>query len=304
MDPGLTFGFVGRMIGVLRGVGLVAPEDNQKRIDGQLPILQELAAQLEEDLADPDSLPHPGLRRAVKNYRRHIEKDRTEISIPQLHAYGLIVRNHLDAVQKQERGNMYPLDGGPLATAISLLDLNDLLIQATKEGRDLYDDADRGKFNTEEFDRFRKLELELLDKAEENGRVMAPETIELLREVVKAGGKGPKPERTGQLSAFFFRNFSMALVGAGSLAAAGSVMVQTLPAVALACCAFLIGGAFKKSKAGNAVLDVLASKIDQTFGGFVLENEDLLRKIAADRPGYQWIHSMLDWVKNTDKKDT
>jgi len=302
-SPGLRFALVERLIKFVHGDSPGKAGDDLVRVRDQLPLLRTLAGKLLRSL-ERSEVPRESLIEALTDYRDLVAREVDDVSINQLYALSIIFRNELHEVQNPEPGaNIHSLSGSELATANSLMDINDVFLLGTVEGRSLFEDAETSDLLPGEGSSYRALELKLLDRLAEHGSVMDAADLELLRKAVLAGGKGPRPDRSGPLAISSFRNAVVVVAGTAVLGGIGyGVYLAPLAAAIISFAAGVIGTqGMRNSKAGEALSKKLTELVDRSTVDFLSDNEELLRQIAGERKHYRWLHSLLDWAATNRK---
>jgi hypothetical protein len=294
---GLKFGFLDKMLRVLRGQGLGSDLDDQARITSQLPILLQLVVKLQKRFAETDT-PHSAVCDSLANLKITLQKNNlVQIGVTELFSQILIFRDELDQAQNPAQGiNAPPLTGSDLASAKSIATIGDLIVLGTEEGQKLFADAEQSDLDAGEFDKYRALELELLDLIAADGRIMEPQELALLKQVLLAGNRGPVPRRAMVLAQGSFQNFINELVLGGLIGT--TLLFVVINPMAVAGLAFvaklLAGDVIKESDAGKAIKEIAKREINDHTAIFVLKHEKLIRDIAAKRRSFQPLLELLD----------
>ena len=301
-QPSLRFAFVDGLVRLWRGLGLGSADDDQKRIQSQLPILKELVGRLKARL-ERNEIPQIELLEALSQlYSLLNRKDLAEIGVTELFSRTLTFRDQLaEAVKKLPDGNVYELAGEDKASAKSIVTVSDLIVLATDEGRKLFDDAETSDLDVGEFEKIRALEMELLDRIGESGHVMDSDELALLKAVLVAGNRGPIPKRATHLASGSMRNLVIVLTAVGFV---GSVGLYAGPGLLIGG-GFLIklvfGEAIKKSHVGGWINERLAELIDKTTVDHIISKRDLLRQIAKGRRGLEFVEDMIAWAEKNQR---
>jgi hypothetical protein len=300
---GLKFGIVNKLIRLVRYSGLASDETNLERIQGQLPLLRRLVRKLERRLSEGE-MPRDDLVESLSALSKVLDRnDLDAIGVAELYANTLVFRDQLAEAQAPAAGaNVFPFEGPDLSSAKSIVTISDMIVQATPEGRELFDDAENSDLDAGEFEKYRQLELELLDRIAADGRIMDGEELALLKNILVAGNRGPVPRKTMHLSAGSMRNVVNTLTGAGIVGAIGYVLISNpVSAIAVGFFARLfLGEGIKQSVVGKTVNGFITDRIDRSMVDFFLENRELLEEISKDRRGYDWTREILQKIKERD----
>lgn len=304
---GLQFELREGLIGLARGLGLSSPKDDQSRIQQQLPILIELVKKLEVRI-ERSELPRDNLLWAITNLRETVTRNTENIGATELFSATTIFRHQLAAAKEPIAGsNVFSLDGPDLAWSQSVALISDMIVLATEEGRKLFDDADRAETDAGELDHYRKLEIELLDIIAENGQIMEPEAIRLLKQVILIGNLPPNPNRTSYLSWSSMRNAMLVISAVGVVGSVAYTLAAASPILAVvALVTFvgktLFGEGIKKSKPGEIINSAITDQINDLTVKSIQAIRPKLREIAGNRPSYQWLRDLWDWADEQEKK--
>ena len=311
-SSGLQFEWRDGLVRLARGLGLSSPKDDQRRIEAQLPVLLELVTKLEARITHGD-VPRPeALVWAVTNLKKTIaRKDHASIGATELFTATAILRSLIEQARTPAMGtNLFALDGPDLALSQSIALTSDMIVLATEEGRKLFDDADRAETDAGGLDLYRELEKQLFAIIAANGNVMESDTVELLGKVLLLDKNSPHPKRLAHLSAGSVRNAVLvtsivSLAGAIGYALVSVTATSAMAAAAMAYIGKLVfGEGFKKSKLGELSNHTITNAINKMTARMIMDNRELLRKIAGDRPSYKSLRDLLDWVDEEQKKKT
>jgi hypothetical protein len=302
--PGLQFGWLNRMIRLVRGLGLANPQDDQKRIGEQLSILKKLVGRLKTKLIQTET-PCDGLQQATDDLFELLNRGNgVEVGVSELHGLTLVFRAELYEQQNPPFGrNTLPLSGSELATAESIATISDLIVLATEEGRKLFDDADRSANDAGGMEYYTELELRLLDILSEDGTIIEPESLQLIKSFLLAKGRGPYQIRTAHLADGSMLNATMVVAGVGVIGAIGYGLVA-VPIVGIAAAylgKLVLGEGIKKSALGVAFNENVTKQIDRATVEKIWANRDLIRQIAGNRPSHKWLLGILDWAERNKK---
>jgi hypothetical protein len=297
---GLRFAVVNKLIRLVRYSGLGSDKANLERIQGQLPLLRRLVRKLERRLCEGE-MPRDGLVDSLSALSNVLDRNQLDaVGVAELYANTLVFRDQLAEAQTPATGaNVFPFEGADLSSAKSIVTISDMIVQATPEGRELFDDAEKSDLDAGEFEKYRELELELLDRIAADGHIMDAEELALLKNILIAGNRGPVPRKTMHLSSGSMRNIVNTLTGAGVVGAIGYVVIANpIGAIAVGFFARLfLGEGIKQSVVGKTVNGFITDRIDRSMVDFFLNNRDLLEEISKDRRGYDWTREILEKIK-------
>lgn len=297
---GLQFEVRNKLIELSHKLGLAGPNDDIDRIRKQLPILLQLVEKLEGQLCDGE-MPRDSLLESLRELGASIRQGMERgIDATELFTRTLIFRGQLHEAQHPQPGvNVYPFTGGDLATAKSIATISDMIVLATEAGRDLFDAADRAETDAGELERYRKLELELLDIIAADGAIMEKATVALLKQVILLGNRGPLPARAAFLSAGSTRNALVVITGFGVVSGIvlGAVPLSTL-AVGGIVAGFIVktlfGQSIKDSVVGRTFNKEIVKLMDRHAYDFVYQHREKLKQVAGDRPSYRWLKDLVE----------
>lgn len=249
---------------------------------------------------------------AVTNLRETIaRKDHASIGATELFTATAILRSQIEQARTPAIGtNLFALDGPDLALSQSIALTSDIVVLATEEGRKLFDDADRVETDAGELDRYRELEKQLFTIIAANGNVMEADTVELLGKVLLLDRNSPHPKRLAHLSVGSVRNAILVTSIVSLTGAIGYALVAVTASSAMAAAAMayigklVFGEGFKKSKLGELSNLTITNAINKMTAQVIIDNRELLRRIAGDRPSYKSLRDLLDWVDEEEKKKT
>lgn len=305
---GLQFVLVNKLITLSRGLGLSSDSDDQIRINAQIPILRELVTVLEAKLTE-DGNKHTELMNSLRRIKSILERrNKNDIGVTELFTATMVFSEQVASAANPPFGiNFPPFSGPDVATAKSIANISNLIVLGTEEGRKLFDDADRQVSDAGENSKYKIYELQLLDLIAQNGSVIDSETIDLLRKAAAASDLSVTPLRSRFLSSSSVRSAILVVSATGVTGAIGYALIEA-PLASAAMGTFfayvgklVLGESFKKSKPGEIINITIRNAINRQVSQFVLDNTNLLRQVASDRPSYQWLRDLLDWVAELQK---
>jgi hypothetical protein len=213
-----------------------------------------------------------------------------------------------------------PLEDAAQEALDSVLTLHGPLILATKEGRELLDDADRMRLTRDEQIMLRVDAQAVATALKNSPDLIEPHAAALAEEAAEMIGEGPHPERGTVFGLATARNVTTVLVSAGTLAAlipAAGAMAGFIGAAAAAGVAWVGYEGLKKSRRFHSATSALGARFDQLhdigeaqvlqrlialapFRQFVVANEEPLRRIAENTLQMRWMLSYIDYIVRTN----
>jgi hypothetical protein len=294
--PHFTLG-VGGMIALAPPAELDLRGNNLTRIRQLLPIVRRASSDLAGRL-NPNAFPE--LAREVADYRAAIAHDEKQIAWGTVFGLGVMLESAAEAARRKIEDRLQPaLDDAAQAALDSLLTLHGPLVLATTEGRELADEADRMRLTREEQAKLRGDVLAVARELKNAMEIIERPAANLVAEAAEIIGRGPHPERGTVFGIGAIRNVAIGLVGAAAVTAAFGVGFIQAGAALVAI------EALKKSQKFSALTAMLGQNIDRVFRigaayrGFVIANQEPLRRIAANNTQLRWMLPHIDRIVET-----
>jgi hypothetical protein len=170
------------------------------------------------------------------------------------------------------------------------------LILSTAEGRELADEADRMHLTLEQQSKLREDVQAVARKLQNATEIIEPLAANLVADAAEIIGKGRHPERGTVFGIGTIRNVAIGVVGAAAISAAFGVGFIQAGAALVAI------EALKKSEKFSALTSMLGQNIDRMFRigaayrGFVIANEEPLRRMAANNTQLRWMSPHIDRI--------
>jgi hypothetical protein len=299
---------------------LDADGNNLARIHNLLPTVRQAAADLAGHL-NPNT--QPEISRNLSTYRVALAGEPETIAWGIVFGLGLRLDNAAAAARREIEDRLQPpLEDAAQEALDTVLALHGPLILATKEGRELADEADRYHQTREEQAALRDDMREVATALGNSSEIIEPEAAKVANDAVEAIGEGRHPERGTVYGLATLKHAATIFIPAATLASFIPVGVAV---------ADLMGGAvgggvawagyesLKKSrmyetatKALGPVWDDLRDRGEAQavrllirlapFRNFVATNEEPLRRIAEKTTQLRWALRYVDFVLRTNDK--
>jgi hypothetical protein len=299
---------------------LDADGNNLARIRQLLPVVRQTAADLAGHL-NPNT--QPEISRNLSAYRTAIADEPETIAWGIVFGLGLRLDNAAAAASRQIEDRLQPpLEDAAQEALDTVLTLHGPLILATKEGRELADEADRYHQTREEqaalHDDARKVATALANSPD----IIEPEAAKVADDAAEAMGEGRHPERGTIYGLATLKHAATVFIPAAALASfvpMGAAAVGLMGAAAGGGIAWVGYETFKKSRMYEASTKALGPVWDDLLGrgeaqavrllirltpfrNFVGANEDPLRRIAEKTTQLRWALRYIDFILRTNDK--
>lgn len=291
--PHFTLDLAG-MIALAPAAEIDAVGNNIARIRELLPLVQRAADRLVGHL-NPNAFPE--LARDVADYRTAVTEDELHISWGTVFGLGVMLESAAEAARRKVEDRLQPpLEDAAQAALDSILTLHGPLILATAEGRTLVDEADRMYLTREEQAKLRADARRVARQLKNAAEIIEPPAAKVVEDAVEIIGQGRHPERGTVFGIGTMRNVGISLVGVAAVSATLGVGAMQAGA------AFLAVEALKKSENFAAVTSMLGQNIDRVFRigaayrGFIIANQEPLRRIAANTTQLRWMLPHIDRI--------
>jgi hypothetical protein len=306
---------------------LDADGNNLARIRQLLPLVRQTAADLAGQL-NPNL--HPELARIVTQYREALGIEGEAVAWGLVFGHGVRLQNAASAAGRDIPDRMRePLEDAAQEALDSVLTLHGPLILATKEGRELIEDAERLRLTRDQQAALRDDAQTLARDLKNSPELIEPPAATLAGEAADSIGEGPHPERGTVFGRATVGNILTLLVPAGVLGAVhlgASHLVgggEAGLAAGEAAAAFVGFGAAEIERfriAAHSLNDDLARTVelakDQSdlvraqavarlrlltpFRDFITRNEEPLRRIIESTPQLRWARRYIDFIVRTN----
>ncbi len=208
-----------------------------------------------------------------------------------------------------------PLNDAALAALKALLQIHGPFILATKAGLENLALANAYEMRPDEAKEHRAAAIELAQEFKANPDVVAPETAADFAHFAEQPESTNHPERSAAQLWGMGRNISLVIVAGAAirflkliagddLAAPWSDGLKKSKAYAdyLEVSGLVKDGLDKLSEADLLALKERLRKIPfERYRQFVLDNEELLRRLAGSGKQSRWLREHLDWLKRTSE---
>jgi hypothetical protein len=300
-----------------------ADGNNLDRIRDLLPLVRQAA----DDIAvyvNPNQFPE--LVRDVNAYRKAIEGEPKKIAWGLVFGLGVMLENaSLAAERKTLEDPLWPrLEDRAKAAVGSLLTIHGPLILSTQEGRELMAQADEMLLSRENWNALKDDEQIVAGNLVKSPEIIDSPAAAVLHEAVAVMAEGGHPERGTAYGHATFKHAATILVPAATLAAfsaGGALVGDAVGGPIGSAVGGLVGGA--ATGAGSLIVAerervrsaarALGSDFDRALGlgraamtarlrrlapfrGFVVANEEPLRRIAQNSTQLRWMLSYIDFV--------
>lgn len=299
-----------------------AEGNNLRRIREQLPLLRRAADDLAGNL---NSNTHPELSRNLADYRAAIAGEPETIAWGIVFGLGVRLENAAAAAGRDMADRLHePLEDAAQEALDTVLTLHGPLILATREGRELSEEADRFRLTRDQQASLRDDALAIAADLKNSPEIIEPVAAELGEKAAETIGEGDHPERGTAFGLAMVKNVATILVPAAGLGALawslGGIGENT---TILAGAAFLhhndrirdaaraIGGDYHllvdaalstaKDQADLAKAQAIARlRLLTPFRDFVTANEKPLRRLAGYSTSLRWMLWYIDFIIRTN----
>lgn len=294
-----------------------AQGNDRQTIDQLKPLVLQCAAALEARLSKNE---FPELLASVQQYRGALApNDATPIEWGTVWGTGVLLQNAADAAEREIKNRTLPELEDPAKTALdSLLRLHGPMILATAEGVKLSERAAGFAMTREQQEALRTAAEEVVERLKADKDIITPRAAETVSAATDAIGQGRHPERGSVYGLANLKNVSIVLIGGA--AAATPALIGTLLGVPIvgavvgAPLSLVVVEAVKKSAAFSALVTQLGARLDSMsdaelqvwlderarrlapFRGFVILNQEPLRRIAETTPELRWMLRYIDFI--------
>ena len=306
--PHFTLNMMGQ-ISQVSSATFDADGNDIRRIRQLLPLVRETA----DDLAariNHESNAFSELARILQRYREAISQQEAEISWGLVWGFGLRLEDTAEATERSISNRLGPtLEDAALAALQSLRTLHAPLILASREGRELQEQADRMRMTHAEQLTFQEDTLFLSASLKEAESIRESDVSQLFEEVAKNIGHGSHPERNTVFGIATVKNLAIIIFGAWVVSAPAQYLGGAAePAVIMAAWEAMKKSPMFSSAAAAIGLDLEAlMKLSQnelecylnklvSFRQFLQTVEPYLRRIAASTPQLRWMLTSFDRV--------
>jgi hypothetical protein len=199
-----------------------AEGNNLARIRQLLPPIRQAAADLAGNL-NPNI--HPELARIVTQYQEALGSESEVVPWGLLFGLGVRFQNAASAAGRDILDRMRePLEDAVQEALDSVLTLHGPLILATKEGRELIEDAERLRLTRDQQAALREDAQTIAHGLKNSPELIEPPAATLVEGAAATIGEDPHPERGTVFGLATVRNITTIIVPAAVLAAAGAVV--------------------------------------------------------------------------------
>ncbi len=287
--------------------------NNLARLNAHHPRIVQHARELLANLGQNEQ---PELFAAAKSYFDNINRDLSQIDFERLWGEGVYLEEaEAAAARRIEDAMREPLNDAALAALKALLQIHGPFILATKAGLENLAFANAYKLRPDEAKEQRAAAIELAQKFKANPDVVAPETSADFAHFAEQPESTKHPERSSAYLWGMGRNISLVIVSGAAirflkliagddLAAPWSDGLKKSKAYAdyLEVSGLVKDGLDKLSEADLLALKERLRKIPfERYRQLVLDNEELLRRLAGSGKQSRWLHEHLDWLKRTSE---
>jgi hypothetical protein len=291
--PHFTLGPAG-MIALAPAAEIDTLGNNVARIRELLPLVRRAADDLIGHL-NPNAFPE--LARDVADYRAAVSEEEIKISWGTVFGLGVMLESAASATLRKIEDRLQPaLEDAAQAALDSILTLHGPLILATAEGRELVDEADRMYLTREEQTKLRADARAVARQLKNAAEIIEPSAMKIVENAAEIIGEGRHPERGTVFGIGTIRNVAIGLIGVAAISATFGLGVMQAGAALVAV------EALKKSEKFSAVTAMLGQNIDRVFRigpayrGFVVANQEPLRRIAANTTQLRWMLPHIDRI--------
>jgi hypothetical protein len=299
-----------------RPESLDAEGNNLVRLRAHHPQILRLAGEL---LAKVSQNEQPELFSAVKSYFENVNRELGVVDFERLWGEGIYLEEAAVAAERRiNNGLREPLGDAALSALQALLRIHGPFILATKAGLENLAFANAYEMRPEERDEQHAATLELAQVLKNNADIVAPETAQMVAHFATLRDSTVHPERSAAFKVGLTRNVAIVLTAAASI---GGIIATMGPATGLPVAGVLalpmIEG-YKKSKPFLDVAGLVTKGLDtlsesdaraaweklsnvsfERYRQFVLDNEQLLRRLGGSQRQMRWLHEHIEWLKQT-----
>lgn len=294
--------------------------NNLDRIHNLLPTVRQAAADLAGHL-NPNT--QPEISRTLKDYRAAIAGEPERIAWGIVFGLGIRVENAAAAARREIEDRLQPpLEDAAQEALDTVLALHGPLILATREGRELADEADRYHQTREEQAAIRDDMRNVATALANTPEIIEQEAAKVTSDAAEAIGEGRYPERGTVYGLATLKHAATIFIPAAALAS-----FIPVGAAAAGLAGGMVGGSLawagyeslKKSKMYEGATKALGPVWDdlldrgeaQTlqllillapFRNFVGANETELRRIAEKTTQLRWALRYIDFILRTNGK--
>jgi hypothetical protein len=313
-------------------VALAPPEEfdpdgnNLRRIREQLPLVRQAAGDLAGHL-NPNT--QPEISRNLNDYRAAIAGKPDTIAWGTVFGLGVRLENAASAARRDIADRLQePLEDAAQEALDSVLTLHGPLVLATREGRELAEEADRFRLSRDEREALQRDAERVSQNLRNAPEIAEPDVIRVAEQAAETTGEGPHPERGAAYWLATAKNLTTILVPAAGLGA----LAWTIGGVGEN--ATLLTGALlfhenqrlrdaaralgvEYHRLADAALDTgqnqaalaRAQAIERLrrltpFRDFVTANEEPLRRIAGYSTSLRWMLWYIDFIVRTNAAPT
>jgi hypothetical protein len=296
---------------------LDAEGNNLSRLKAHHPLILRLADELLGKIGQNEQ---PELFGAVKSYFENVNRDLAEIDFERLWGEGVYLEEAAAAAERGIQDAMRePLSDAALSALQALLRIHGPFILATRAGLENLAFANAYEMRPEEREEQRRAVIEFAKALAKNPQLVSPETAQMVTHFAAQPDSTVHPERSAAFKAGLTRNVVIVVTAAASIGGIIATLGFTtgLPVAGVLALPLIEG--YKKSEPFLKVAGLVThglntlSKTDareaweklnnvsfERYREFVLENEELLRRLAGSRKEMRWLHEHLDWLIQTD----
>lgn len=289
------------------------------RIAQLLPLVRRSADLALNHVARTDA--YPALKRTLEDYISATSGDDSSLQWGLIYGLGVILDNTAASVQREISDRLGPsLEDEAEAALNSLRALHGSLILATREGRELQEQADRLIMTRVEQIQFQEDAEIIATELRNNPAIIGEEAAKVVLDAGRSVGEGRYPERGSVFGITTVKHVSTVVVSAAVLASmipAGALYLGAPGGFAAAGAAWVGFEALKKTKIYASAVSALGSGFDsvneldmgeaikklyklESFRLFVKRNEAVLRRMALRTRPLEWMTPYLDSIIRTE----
>lgn len=287
-------------------------ENDYRRLAAlQTPLLQ--ASKTSQAELSKNNKPFAALLDITENYLGELDKDVHEINYAVLYAYGLQLAVAYESTEELiKKGELPDFDLDALTSTRSVLQLHGPFILSSRDGRDLVTDAERYERNPTEERQFQADVKQFGDILRERDDLIEEKAGEFISDITAPDDGSEQFERRYIFTKGAAKNLVI-VFSAGALVASTAFIPVVGPVVA-ASLGLLTVEAMKKSKPFIDLSAPIRKSLDdlsevelqrlkqipreqlQKMREFVLNNQDILRRVGGSAREMQWFRDVLDWI--------
>jgi hypothetical protein len=291
--------------------------NNLVRIRQLLPLVRQAAADLAGHI-NPNT--HPELARVLVDYRAAIAGEPETITWGTVFGHGVRLENAASTARREIANRLHePLEDAAQEALDSVLTFHGPLILASKEGRELTEEADHFRLTRDEQAVLRADVQSVADALKNSPEIIDATAANILVDAAEMIGEGPHPERSAVFSIATLRHAASIFVPAATLASfipVGGLLGNFFGAAIGAGIAWAGYESLKKSKMYSEATAALGPVWDQLrdateaqvlqqmirlapFRNFVTSTEEPLRRIAHIIRS-RWMTRYIDFIVRTN----